>query len=90
MTLTDRVIPGRLRPEDEILRVHEALDHIAGLDGRLAQVLKEDGWNILGYIDKHCEGWMSLLESGADQTPDVNLRTAKLDSLAPASRSPFT
>jgi RNA polymerase sigma factor (TIGR02999 family) len=40
VTLTDRLIPGRLDPEDEILRVHEALDHIAGLDARLAQVVE--------------------------------------------------
>ncbi len=40
VTLTDRLIPGRLEPEDEILRVHEALDHIASLDGRLAQVVE--------------------------------------------------
>jgi RNA polymerase sigma factor (TIGR02999 family) len=40
VTLTDRLIPGRMRPEDEILRVHEALDRIAVLDARLAQVVE--------------------------------------------------
>ncbi|HEX5012291.1 MAG TPA: hypothetical protein VFY71_18025 [Planctomycetota bacterium] len=50
----------------------------AGEDGRLAQVLKEDGWNILAYIDKHCEGWMALLENGADQTPEGK---AKLEEM---------
>ena len=29
-----------MRPEDEILQVHDALNHIAGLDGRLAEVVE--------------------------------------------------
>jgi RNA polymerase sigma factor (TIGR02999 family) len=40
ISLTDRLIPGTMRPEEEILRVHEALDQIAGLNGRLAQVVE--------------------------------------------------
>jgi RNA polymerase sigma factor (TIGR02999 family) len=40
VTLTDRLVPGRMPPEDEILRVHEALDQIAGLDQRLAKVVE--------------------------------------------------
>ncbi len=40
ITLTERLIPGTMRPEDEILQVHEALNHIAGLDGRLAEVVE--------------------------------------------------
>lgn len=37
---TERLAPGTLVPEDEILRVHEALDRIAEIDGRLAQVVE--------------------------------------------------
>jgi RNA polymerase sigma factor (TIGR02999 family) len=40
VTLTEHLLPGSMPPEDEILRVHEALDHIAGLDARLAQVVE--------------------------------------------------
>jgi RNA polymerase sigma factor (TIGR02999 family) len=40
ISLTERLIPGTMRPEDEILGVHEALDQIAGLNGRLAQVVE--------------------------------------------------
>jgi RNA polymerase sigma factor (sigma-70 family) len=40
VALTEHLVPGSLAPEDEILRVHEALDHMAALDGRLAQVVE--------------------------------------------------
>ena len=40
VTLTDRLAVSGVRPEDEILRVHEALDGIAGIDARLAQVVE--------------------------------------------------
>lgn len=40
VTLTDHLAPGTLPPEDEILRVHEALERIASLDGRLVQVVE--------------------------------------------------
>jgi len=59
--------------------LYDAL-YTAGEDGRLAQVLKEDGWNILGYIDKHCEGWLALLESGADQTPEGKAKLAEMQA----------
>jgi hypothetical protein len=59
--------------------LYDAL-YSAGEDGRLAQVLKEDGWNILGYIDKHCEGWMALLENGADQTPEGKAKLAEMQA----------
>ena len=59
--------------------LYDAL-YAAGEDGRLAQVLKEDGWNILGYIDKHCEGWLALLEGGADQTPEGKAKMAEMQA----------
>jgi len=40
ISLTERLVPGTMRPEDEILCVHEALDEISGLNGRLAQVIE--------------------------------------------------
>ena len=40
VTLTEHLVPGHIRPEDEILRVHEALDHIASLDARMGQVVE--------------------------------------------------
>jgi hypothetical protein len=52
----------------------------AGEDARLVQVLKEDGWNILGYIDSHCEGWLALLESGADKTAEGKAKMAEMQA----------
>jgi hypothetical protein len=46
--------------------LYDAL-YASGNEGRLAAAFKADGWNILGYIDTHCEGWLALLEQGADQ-----------------------
>jgi RNA polymerase sigma factor (TIGR02999 family) len=40
VTLTEHLAAASLAPEDEILRVHEALDRMAELDGRLAQVVE--------------------------------------------------
>jgi len=40
VTLTAELAAGTMRPEDEILRVHEALEHIAALDGRMVQVVE--------------------------------------------------
>ena len=40
VTLTERLAADMLRPEDEILQVHEALDRIATLDPRMAQVVE--------------------------------------------------
>lgn len=47
--------------------LYDAL-YAQGEETRLALAFKEDGWNILGYIDMHCEGWLALLEQGQDQT----------------------
>jgi RNA polymerase sigma factor (TIGR02999 family) len=38
--LTERLVPGAIRPEDEILQVHDALERIARLDARMAQVVE--------------------------------------------------
>jgi RNA polymerase sigma factor (TIGR02999 family) len=40
VTLTERLAPGSLRPEDEILGVHEALGQLAVVDARLVQVVE--------------------------------------------------
>jgi RNA polymerase sigma factor (TIGR02999 family) len=40
VTLTTQLGARDTRGEDEILRVHEALDELAGVDGRLAQVVE--------------------------------------------------
>jgi RNA polymerase sigma factor (TIGR02999 family) len=40
ITLTERLVPGRTPPEDEILQVHEALERITELDPRMAQVVE--------------------------------------------------
>ena len=47
--------------------LYDAL-YAKGEQTRLAMAFKEDGWNILGYIDMHCEGWLALLEKGEDQS----------------------
>lgn len=52
----------------------------AGDMPRLAQAFKQDGWQILPYIDSHCEGWMALLEQSADQTPDGQRRLAEMQA----------
>ena len=40
VTLTAELGVSAMRPEDEILGVHDALEHIASIDGRLAQVVE--------------------------------------------------
>ena len=40
VTLTEHLAQARQPPEDEILRVHEALDKIAALDARMAEVVE--------------------------------------------------
>ncbi len=52
----------------------------AGDTLRLAQAFEQDGWQILPYIDSHCEGWMALLEQSADQTPDGQRRLAEMQA----------
>jgi len=47
--------------------LYDAL-YAKGEQTRLAVAFKENGWNILGYIDTHCEGWLALLEDGQDKT----------------------
>lgn len=40
VTLTERLAAGAMRPEEEILLVHDALEKIARLDARMAQVVE--------------------------------------------------
>ena len=40
VTLTERLAPDRMRPEDEILGVHEALEQLATIDPRMVQVVE--------------------------------------------------
>ena len=40
VTLTERLAPGHMRPEDEILAVHEALEQLAAVDARMGQVVE--------------------------------------------------
>jgi hypothetical protein len=42
----------------------------AGDDTRLRQAFHDEGWQILSFIDSHCEGWLALKESGALATED--------------------
>jgi hypothetical protein len=46
--------------------LYDAL-YAEGQETRLVAAFKEDGWNILGYIDSHCENWLALIEKGQDQ-----------------------
>lgn len=40
VTLTTQLMDGRIAPQDEILRVHEALNALARVDERMAQVVE--------------------------------------------------
>jgi len=42
----------------------------AGEDGKLKQAFHDEGWQILGYIDSRCEGWLALKEGGALATEE--------------------
>jgi hypothetical protein len=54
----------------EGLEGKELLDALvkAGDDARLGEAFREQGWQILGYIDGFCEGWLALKERGALDT----------------------
>jgi hypothetical protein len=61
----------------------------AGEEGRLRQVFRDDAWQILGYIDSHCEGWLALkergalaTEEGAKQAADMQATGRKLAEMA--------
>jgi hypothetical protein len=83
----------RGEPQDRFAQLegkelYDAL-YAAGEETRLAAALRTDAWQILGYIDSHCEGWLALIESGAAETPegraklaDVQAKGRKLAELA--------
>jgi hypothetical protein len=54
--------------------------YAAGDENRLVTAFKADGWNILGYIDKHCEGWLALLEAGEDKKEDGRAKIAAMQA----------
>lgn len=47
---------------------------------RLGQAFRRDGWRILPYIDSHCEGWLALVEQGADQKEQGRRAMAELQA----------
>jgi hypothetical protein len=59
--------------------LYDAL-YATGDENRLAAAFKQDGWNILGYVDKHCEGWLALLEAGEDKKEDGRAKIAAMQA----------
>jgi len=74
----------RGEPQDRfaVLEGKELYDALyeAGEEGRLSVALKTDAWQILGYIDSHCEDWLALIESGAEATEEGRARLASLQT----------
>jgi RNA polymerase sigma factor (TIGR02999 family) len=64
--LDEEFVPGDLRLDDEVLRVHEALDALAATDARLARVVE------LRYFG-------GLTEEEVAAVLDVNMRTVQRD-----------
>ena len=54
-----------------------------GETGRLKVEFKADQWELLPYIDSHCEGWLALVENGAAATPEGQ---QKLDAMQAKGR----
>ncbi len=54
--------------------------YAAGEEARLAVALRENGWQILGYIDSHCEGWLALVEGGEDSTSGGRAKIAEVQA----------
>jgi len=48
--------------------------------GRLGQAFRENGWQILGYIDGFCEGWLALKERGALATDEGKKQAAEMQA----------
>jgi len=59
--------------------LYDAL-YAAGDENRLATAFKQNGWTILHYIDKPCEGWMSLLERDADKSDEGKQKLAEMQA----------
>ena len=71
--------------------LYDAL-YAAGEIGRLKAALHDDGWQVLPYIDSHCEGWLSMVERGAADNEegrkamaDMQAKGRKLADLADAA-----
>jgi hypothetical protein len=71
--------------------LYEAL-YAAGEFGRLKSALHDDGWQVLPYIDSHCEGWLAMLERGAGDSEqgrkelaDMQAKGRRLADLADAA-----
>jgi RNA polymerase sigma factor (TIGR02999 family) len=72
VTLAEHLASASLAPEDEILRVHEALDRIAELDGRLAQVVE------LRYFSGMTDGEIAAALGVTDRTVRRDWEKARL------------
>ena len=54
--------------------------YASGDEARLATAFKQSGWSILHYVDKHCEGWMSLLEHDAEKSAEGKQKLADMQT----------
>jgi hypothetical protein len=65
--------------ELEGVELYDAL-YKGGEVGRLKQQFTEDGWEILGYIDSHCENWLALHERKATDSEEGKQAAAELQA----------
>ncbi len=52
----------------------------AGDESRLGQAFHDEGWQLLGYIDSRCEGWLALKEGGALDTEEGRKQAADMQA----------
>ncbi|GJM20949.1 MAG: hypothetical protein DHS20C15_08640 [Planctomycetota bacterium] len=68
---------GQLLDELEGTELLEALWE-RGSTAELSDAMRDEAWELLGWIDSHCEQWLSLIEAGGMDTDAGQARAAEL------------